>query len=67
MLELDLKCRLNELSNAMIPPNLNLPGWAAAFALFLLLVGLPIMLATVFVQERPTVSEALDAEAVLAT
>jgi hypothetical protein len=51
----------------MIPPNLNLPGWAAAFALFLLLVGLLIVPSTVFLQEGPTVSEALDAEAVLAT
>ncbi|MEE9131941.1 MAG: tetratricopeptide repeat protein, partial [Gemmatimonadota bacterium] len=30
---------------------LNLPDWAPAFALFLLLVGLPIVLATAFVQE----------------
>ncbi len=42
---------------------LNLPDWAPPFALFLLIIGFPIVLATAFVQERPAVSGALDAEA----
>ena len=41
---------------------LNLPDWAPPFALFLLIIGFPIVLATAFVQERPAASEALDAE-----
>ncbi|MCK5410596.1 MAG: hypothetical protein KAJ67_00805, partial [Gemmatimonadetes bacterium] len=43
---------------------LNLPDWAPALALFLLIVGLPIVLATAFVQVGPTGSKALHAEAV---
>jgi TolB-like protein len=37
---------VNELADA-----LNLPEWAPSFAVFLLIVGLPIVLATAFVQE----------------
>jgi len=44
--------------------TLNLPDWAPALALFLLIVGLPIVLATAFVQVGPTGSKALHAEAV---
>ena len=38
---------------------LNLPGWAPPLALFLLIIGLPIVLATAFLQEgaRPALSE----------
>ncbi len=43
---------------------LNLPGWAPALALFLLIVGLPVVLATAFAQVGPTGSKALHAEAV---
>ena len=43
---------------------LNLPDWAPPFALFLLIIGFPIVLATAFIQEGPKSSEALDAEAV---
>ncbi len=42
---------------------LNLPDWAPAFALFLLIVGLPIVLATAFLQEGPRGSKALHAKA----
>lgn len=34
--------------------NFGLPGWFPAFALGLLVIGLPIVLATAFVQERAT-------------
>ena len=37
---------VNELADA-----LNLPEWAASFAVFLLIVGLPVVMATAFVQE----------------
>ena len=39
---------------------LNLPDWAPPFALFLLIIGLPIVLATAFIQEgaRPAEGEA---------
>ena len=38
---------------------LNLPDWAPPLALFLLVIGLPIVLATAFIQERsgPTATE----------
>jgi len=44
---------------------LNLPDWAPPFALFLLIIGLPIVLATAFLQEgaRPALSEAAGEEA----
>jgi TolB-like protein/lipoprotein NlpI len=44
---------------------LNLPDWAPPFALFLLIIGFPIVLATAFVQEgsRPALSEAAGEEA----
>jgi TolB-like protein/Tfp pilus assembly protein PilF len=44
---------------------LNLPDWAPPFALFLLIIGFPIVLATAFVQEgsRPALSEASGEEA----
>ena len=36
---------------------LNLPDWAASLALFLLVIGLPVVLATAFVQEGMTTKE----------
>ena len=36
---------------------LSLPGWAASLALFLLVIGLPVVLATAFVQEGMTTRE----------
>ncbi|MCK5411218.1 MAG: hypothetical protein KAJ67_03930, partial [Gemmatimonadetes bacterium] len=44
---------------------LNLPDWAPPLALFLLIIGLPIVLATAFIQEgaRPASLEAADVEA----
>ncbi len=43
---------------------LKLPDWAPPLALILLIIGLPVVLATAFVQEGRTDSEALNAEAV---
>ncbi|MEE9470077.1 MAG: hypothetical protein V3W32_00045, partial [Gemmatimonadota bacterium] len=44
---------------------LNLPDWAPPLALFLLIIGLPIVLATAFIQEgaRPASVQAADEEA----
>ncbi len=44
---------------------LNLPDWAPPFALFLLIIGLPIVLATAFLQEgaRPALLETAGEEA----
>ena len=42
---------------------LKLPDWAAPLALILLIIGLPIVLATAFVQEGQAGSKALDDEA----
>ena len=44
---------------------LNLPDWAPPFALFLLIIGFPIVLATAFVEEgsRPAPAEAAGEEA----
>ncbi len=44
---------------------LNLPDWAPPFALFLLIIGLPIVLATAFIQvgSRPALSETAGEEA----
>jgi len=44
---------------------LNLPDWAPPFALFLLIIGFPIVLATAFIQEgsRPALSETAGEEA----
>ncbi len=44
---------------------LNLPDWAPPFALFLLIIGLPIVLATAFIQAgaRPALSETAGEEA----
>ncbi|MCZ6477937.1 MAG: hypothetical protein O6851_06460, partial [Gemmatimonadetes bacterium] len=44
---------------------LNLPDWAPPLALFLLIIGLPIVLATAFIQEgaRPASVDAADEEA----